>query len=120
MNTLPAAPDPAGGTPHDEATTLTTNVAMRIGDVSLPAGDYTLYVDPRQERVQLLFSSDVGVFHTVYDSQRVIGRADMTLMALGHPLEGLTFSVTSSGDDGGFIGMGWDDRQYNVPVAVRR
>src|SRR6185503_2921907 len=63
----------------DEATTLTTNVPMRIGDINLAPGDYTFYLEPRADRVQLLVSKDVGQFHTVFDSQAVIGRAEMTM-----------------------------------------
>jgi len=104
----------------DEATTLTTNTALRLGDVNLQAGDYTLYVDPREDRLQLLLSSDVGVFHTVYDSQKVIGRVDMTLTRRQERLEGMTFAIESRDDGGGALKLIWDDRDYGAPITVVR
>jgi len=101
----------------DEATTLTTNVAMRIGDVSLPPGDYTFYLEPREDRVQLLVSKDVGQFHTVFDSSLVLGRVDMAMQKRPQPVEGLTFAIEPHGD-GATLKLIWDDREYSATIAV--
>jgi hypothetical protein len=104
----------------DEATALTTNATLFFGDLDIRAGDYTLYVDPRQERVRLVFSNDVGVFHTVYDNQKVFALVDMTLTRVTERVEGLTFAIEPRGSDTGVFTLTWDDRQYSLPFGVRR
>jgi hypothetical protein len=101
----------------DEATTLSTSLPVSIGDLAVPAGDHTFYLWPREDRVALIVSRDVGQFHTVYNPQQELGRADMTLTRRTDGVEGLTFALEPR-DPGGLLKIIWDDREYSVPITA--
>jgi hypothetical protein len=102
----------------DEATTFSTSVPVTIGGLAVPAGDHTFYLWPREDRVALIVSRDVGQFHTVYNSQQELGRADMTLTRRADSVEGLTFALEPR-EGGGLLTLTWDDREYSVSIHVK-
>ena len=48
----------------DEATTLTSSKALRIGDLALDAGSYTLWMRPSADDWMLIVNKETGIFHT--------------------------------------------------------
>jgi hypothetical protein len=104
----------------DEATVLTTDAALTIGDINVPAGDHTIYTLPAADRAQLLISRDVGQFHTVYDEALVIGRTDMNLVTKTDRTEGLTFAIRPAADGQiATLALIWAEREYVVTVRIR-
>lgn len=103
----------------DEATTLTTNVPLVFGDLTVPAGDYTLYTLPKAESVTLIVSTETGQFHTVYHQDRDLGRVPMVLSAATPAAERLTFAV-EPGPEGGVLKLIWDDREYAAAFTLGR
>jgi hypothetical protein len=101
----------------DEATTLTTSETIRMGDLDVPAGDYTLYTIPGEKQFVLAVNRDLGQYHLTYRANRDLGRAPMTLTMLTTAVEQLTFAVTRR-EGGGTLSFAWDDRQYSVPFVV--
>ena len=101
----------------DEASTLTTSHALTLGDLAVPAGDYTIYTMPTATGVSMILNRDTGVFHTVYRPDRDLGRVPMTLRTLDQPVERLTFAVDAAAD-GGLLKLIWDDREYSAPFLV--
>jgi hypothetical protein len=101
----------------DEATTVTTNGPLRIGALSVPAGDHTVYLLPGQDRTLLIISNDVGQFHTVHDRGRELGRVELTEAPRTESVEGLTFSIDPQGP-AGVLRISWDTRDYSVPVSA--
>lgn len=106
----------------DEATTLTTSGTLRIGDLTVPAGDYTIYTEPAADQFGLIINRDTGIFHTVYEPSRDLGRVPMTRTAIPNgPVEQLTFAIVPrAGGPGGSLELIWDDRKYSVDVAAQR
>lgn len=104
----------------DEATVLTTDAALTIGDINVPGGDHTIYTLPAADRTQLLISRDVGQFHTVYNEALVIGRTDMVLGTKADRTEGLTFAIRPATDgQTATLALSWAEREYTVTVSVR-
>ena len=104
----------------DEATVLTTDAALTIGGINVPAGDHTIYTLPAANLTQLLISRDVGQFHTVYDEALVIGRTNMNLVQKADRTEGLTFAIRPATDGpAATLALIWDDREYTVTVSIR-
>jgi pimeloyl-ACP methyl ester carboxylesterase len=102
----------------DEASTLTTSAPLRIGTLTVPAGDYTIYTLPRQDAFTLIINEATNVFHTVYDPGRDLGHVPMTVtMQSGTPVEQLTFEITPRMGRGGQLELRWDDRGYAVEIA---
>lgn len=102
----------------DEATTLTTNGPLMIGSLEVPAGDYTLYLVPGEDRFQLVISRDVGQWHTVHDAARELGRLEMTAGSRPDSVEGLTFSIEPQ-VPGGVFSLSWDTRVYSVGITKK-
>ena len=102
----------------DEATVLTTDGAIAIGSIEVPAGDHTLYTWPTAQLVQLLISRDVGQFHTVHDMDLIIGRVDLAASDAPAPVEGMTFGIEPNGA-GATLSLSWDKRKYSASITVR-
>ena len=103
----------------DEATTFTTNRALTIGTLEVPAGDYTIYTQPGDAEFLLIVSKELGQFHTVYHPAQDLGRVAMTKEANDPIAERLTFAIEPKTGGGGVLKLMWDDRAYVVPFTVR-
>jgi hypothetical protein len=102
----------------DEATTLSTSETLRIGDLEVPAGDYTLYVLPREKESTLVINRELGQYHLIYHADRDLGRVPLTMTTVTTPVEQLTFTIARRDSGGGMLAFAWDDRQYSVPFTV--
>ena len=102
----------------DEAPALTTSETIAFGDLTVPAGDYTLYTIPGADRFQLVINRELGVYHTTYRDDRDLGRIPMTMKPAASTIEQLTFGVTAS-PTGGTITLAWDDREYAAAFVVK-
>jgi len=103
----------------DEASTLTTSAPLRLGNLLVPAGDYTIYTVPADNGFTLIVNRQTWQFHTVYDPGRDLGRVPMTrTMLAGEPVEQLTYAITPRAGGGGTFAVIWDDRQYGVELRT--
>jgi pimeloyl-ACP methyl ester carboxylesterase len=105
----------------DEATTFVTSAPLAFESLDVPAGEYTLYLDPGRDDVALIVNRDTNIFHLTYRPGRNLGRVPMTLTRLETPVEQLTFAFEPDAD-GGRLVLRWDDREYSVrfrPVGGR-
>jgi hypothetical protein len=103
----------------DEATTLTTNGPLLIGNVPVPAGDHTFYALPTADRFDLIISRDVGQFHTVKNMDLELGRVQMAFAPTTGAVEGLTFAIDQT-PSGPVLKLIWDDREYSVAITEPR
>lgn len=102
----------------DEATTLTTDKALKIGNVSVPAGKYTLYTQASEGEWKLVINKQTGQWGTVYDEKQDLARVPMTKKALTEPLEQFTISIDDGSGPGGVIKLAWNKTEASVPVTV--
>jgi hypothetical protein len=101
----------------DEATTITTNGPITIGNLELPAGDHTFYALPTADGFDLIVSRDVGQFHTVRAPELELGRVPMTVTTRAGIVEGLTFEIEPARGAGpAVLKLIWDDREYAVGI----
>ena len=103
----------------DEATTFTTSRPIAFGNLTVPAGDYTIYTQPSESAFQLIVNKETGVFHTVYRAEQDLGHVEMQRSTPASPAEQLTF-VIDARDGGGALKLIWDDREYVAPFVVGR
>ena len=104
----------------DEATVLTTTRALRVGDVALAPGEYSLWILPTENAWTLIISSYARVFHTQYRSSGDLGRIEMTKRTLPALVEQLTFSIEKNASGpGGRIAMAWATTEASVPFTVQ-
>ncbi len=105
----------------DESSTITTDATIVFANsLTMPAGTHTIYTLPGDEEFKLIISKDVGTFHTQYHPNQDLGRVPMTLKKIAEPAEQLTFAVEPHEGGGGVFKLVWDDREYSVPITIKR
>lgn len=62
----------------NSATTLKTDINLKIGNLGVPAGTYTLYTIPEQSGWTLIVNKQTGQWGTKYDETQDLGRVKMT------------------------------------------
>jgi len=103
----------------DEATTLTTNRDLRLGDLDLAAGRYTLWMLPSADVWKLIVNKETGQWHTQYHALSDLGRIDLAKRTLDSPVEQLTFTIAGSASErGGTIKMTWETIELTAPFTV--
>jgi hypothetical protein len=105
----------------DEASTLITQKPLVLGEVTVPAGTYTLYTLPQEDgSAKLIINKQVGQWGTQYDEKQDLARIDLKKEALTTPVDQLTISVSKNPDGGGIIKMAWENTQYSAPFTVQK
>jgi hypothetical protein len=103
------------------ATKLHTNADFSIGDLTVPKGDYTLYVDLSDPaNWVLVVSKQTGQWGTAYDKTKDLGRVKMTMEKPPTLVENLNyiFMVKQPGAKKGTLTLAWENLSGSVPVAV--
>lgn len=75
------------------ATTLMLDVEMRVGDLELPRGEYTLFLIPEDDGGTLVVSDETRQWGTDYDPSRDFGRTPVRHRTLAGELESLTITL---------------------------
>ena len=112
---------PAGAewrTGSDEATTLVTSKSLKFGDLSVPAGTYTLYTVPGDKNWQLVISKKTGQWGVPYPAGQDLGRTPMAVAKTKAPVEQLTISIVDTAA-GGTLRVEWGDTSASVPFTVQ-
>ena len=99
----------------NSATALHTDGNLKIGDVSVPPGDYTLFVDvSNPDQWTLIVSKDTKEWGLKYDSSKDLGKTPMTMSKPPSMVEDLTWSISSDS-----ITLSWEDHSASVSVAAQ-
>lgn len=101
----------------DEATTLKTDRALKFGNLSVPAGTYTLFTLPGENEWQLIVSKKTGEWGTDYDETQDLGRVPMKVGKTEKPVEQLTISIDDT-PAGGTLRVEWGTTSASVPFTV--
>ena len=103
----------------DEATTLESTLALRIGSMLVPVGPHTIWILPNRERPwALIVSEESSGFHTFYNRAADLGRIELRVRTLPAPVEQLTFLISPTAEGSGTIAMQWEQTEVSVPFAV--
>jgi hypothetical protein len=97
------------------ATKLHTDADLDIGGLTVPAGDYSLYVDVSDPSNWVLAVNTVASqWGTVYDKTKDLGRVKMNMSKPGAMVENLKYSLS-----GGKLTLSWEDQIATVPYSVK-
>ena len=101
----------------DEATTLITQVDLAFGDTTVPAGAYTLCMQPEADgTAKLIINKQIGQWGIPYtpDIQKnELARVDMKKEPLDKEAEEFTITLTPA--NGGLaLAAKWENTQYTV------
>ncbi len=104
----------------NSATTLLTDGDLTIGDLSVPAGKYTLFVDISDPKAWVLIvSKATGEWGLAYDASKDLGRTAMTMAPPASMVENLTYTISDDGGGKGTVSLVWEDMGATVPIAVK-
>ena len=98
----------------DMATHFSTSRDLLIGETTVPAGRYTLWMIPSHEKPLLIISSAVNVFGTAYNPARDFARIPMKQLSPVMEMERLKISIENDA-----LIFRWDETAWSVPIAVK-
>ena len=103
----------------NSATALHTDADLTIGNINVPKGDYTLFVDISDpDNWTLIVNKQTGEWGLRYDGSQDLGKTPMTMSKPSSMVENLIWKIDSDGGDKGTISLAWEDHSASVSVAV--
>lgn len=102
----------------NEATTLTTPIALNIGGTSVPAGKYTLWTLPSESGWKLIINKQTGQWGTEYDEKQDLARVDMQKSSTNQPVEQFTISFDNKTENAADLVLEWETTRVSVPVKA--
>lgn len=97
----------------NRATHFKTSKDLTIGDLKVPAGEYTLFTIPEANGGTLIINKQTGQNGRSYDASRDLGRIPMSLNTQSDITEGFTIRVEEKGS-GGVLKLIWDQSVFSV------
>ncbi|HXS97524.1 MAG TPA: DUF2911 domain-containing protein [Candidatus Limnocylindrales bacterium] len=102
----------------NNATALHTDADLTIGNLSVPKGDYTLYIQPTPGAFELIVNKQTGQWGTTYEKSQDLGRVPMKTGKTSAPVEQLKYTLTANGNRG-TLTMEWENVSASVPFTVK-
>jgi hypothetical protein len=102
----------------NQATHLVTEATVRIGDVTVPAGTYTLYTVPGESEWHLIVNRQTGQWGTQYDQGQDVARIPMRVSRTAAPVEQFTVRIEGRGEREATLAMEWENTRAEVPFSV--
>ena len=102
------------------ATAFHTDADLDVGGLSVPKGDYTLFVlvqDPNAW--QLIINKQTGQWGLRYNESQDLGRVKMTMSKPSSPIETFKITLSDSGGNKGKLQMEWENHIAAVPITVK-
>lgn len=104
----------------DEATLLLAQNPLKIGETTIPAGAYTLYLVPSEKGTsKLAFSTSLGKWGIPVDEKHDLARVDLKKDTLDKAVDQLTIAIGKEAP-GGVIKITWENTQFSVPFTVQK
>jgi hypothetical protein len=101
------------------ATNLHTEADITIGELAVPKGDYTLFVDITDaDNWVLVVNSLTGEWGLKYDKTKDLGRVKMKMSKPPALVENLEYTLTTKGGMKGMLTLSWENHSASVPIAV--
>lgn len=102
------------------ATTLKTDADLTIGDLTVPKGTYTLFVDiSNPDQWTMIVSKDTGEWGLAYKAGDDLGRVQMHMSKPSPMVENLMWTITAAGDNKGQLALAWEDHRATVSFTVQ-
>ena len=101
------------------STTLVSEIPLKIGTLSVPAGTHTLYTLPAAPGKPwlLIVNNQTGQWGTVYHQDKDLGRTPLTASELPAPQELFSITFEKKGD-ATELHIRWDKLDEFVPVSA--
>lgn len=104
----------------NEATTFVTDSDLMVGGKPVPAGSYTIFAVPNQDKWTLVVSKKTGEWGIPYPGEKDdLVRVDMKVSSLPSPLENFTIAFDQAGD-ACKLRMDWETTRASVEVSRKK
>ncbi len=101
------------------ATTFVTATDLKIGNLSVPKGTYTLFVDiANPDHWVLIVSKDTGEWGLAYKTGDDLGRVPMHMTKPPHLVEDLKWTISNLGHGKGRLTLAWEYHVASVPIEI--
>jgi Protein of unknown function (DUF2911) len=103
----------------NSATTLHVDGDIKIGDIAVPKGSYTLFVDISDpDNWVLIVNKQTGQWGLSYDGSQDLGKTKMQMSKPPSLVEDLKYTITDSGGKG-MLTLAWEDHSASVPISAQ-
>jgi hypothetical protein len=103
----------------NEATTLTTAIALDIAGAKVPAGTYTLYTLPSEGTWKLIINKQTGQWGTEYHQEQDLARVDMKKQEITVPVEQFTISLDQDSNSSADLILEWEKTRVFVTIRAQ-
>ncbi len=101
----------------NEATAFVTTGDLMVAGSHVPAGSYTIFAIPNQDKWTLIISKKTGEWGTQYPgADQDLARMDMKASKLPSPVENFTIAFDKTGN-GCTLRMDWETTRASVDIA---
>jgi hypothetical protein len=102
----------------NEATSFRTEADLLLGDSLVPAGDYTLYTLPSEQRWMLIINRQTGQWGTVYNPDLDLVRIPLQRGSLEQPEETFLIRIEPTDSVSGTLHLLWETTDLSVPFRA--
>lgn len=104
----------------NEATTFVTNADLTVDGKDVPAGKYTLFTVPEQDKWTLIVNKHTGEWGIPYNYQsEELARIPMQVSKTASPVENFTISL-QQGSGECMLQMSWENTQASVRLSEKK
>jgi hypothetical protein len=101
----------------NRATHFSTLADLEMGDLTIPAGEYTLFTIPEPDGGTLIVNKQTGQNGQSYDESRDLGRVPMQISEQESITEAFTITAEETGT-GGVLKLIWGQTVFSVDFTV--
>jgi len=101
----------------DEATKLTTDADLMIGNLKVPKGSYALFTVPGKDHWSLVVNKTAnqwGAFK--YDESQDLGRTELKVQSLSSPVEQFTIELTKKSENEATLTLSWENTKASTTI----
>ncbi len=103
----------------NEATHFATARDIAFGDVTVPAGLYTLFLYNAKSGPLLVVNKQIGQWGTIYDQTKDVVRIPLTMAAAPEHVEEFTITVRQSAPSRGALEIAWGVQTASAAFTVK-
>jgi hypothetical protein len=104
----------------NSATLFHTDADLNIGGLSVPKGNYSLYVLVQNpDAWELIVNKEVGQWGLTYNQKLDVGRVKMTMSKPPAPIERFKITVSAASANSGKLQMEWENHVASVPITLK-
>ena len=103
----------------NDATALHTTADLQIKSLSVPKGDYTIFVWLDAKQWQLIINKQTGQWGLEYHQAQDLGRVPMDMSKPSAPIDVYKITLSSAGGNNGKLQLEWENTIASVPFTVK-